>query len=171
MGRGGEASVSVEQAIFYVVAALAVIGALGVVSSGDVVHAALFLVLALLMTAGAFVLLSAEFLGLVQILIYGGAVTILVIFALMLTRARQMRMRLNGSQQPLAVVAAIIVAAGLIFMVLATAWPGPRDHLTLVPFEQFGSELFNVYSVPFELASLVLLVALVGAVVIARSED
>ena len=68
---------SVEQIIFYIVAALALLGALGVVGSGDIVHAALFLVLALLMTAGVFVLLSAEFLGLVQILIYGGAVTIL----------------------------------------------------------------------------------------------
>jgi NADH:ubiquinone oxidoreductase subunit 6 (subunit J) len=162
---------SVEQVVFYIVAALAIFGALGVVFSGDVVHAALFLVLALLMTAGVFVLLSAEFIGLVQILIYGGAVTILIIFALMLTRARQIHMRLNGAQQPFALVAGVILAAALIFMILRTAWPGATNHLTLVPFEQFGSELFSVYTVPFELASLVLLVALVGAVVIARSED
>lgn len=162
---------SVEQVVFYIVAAIAIIGALGVVSSGDIVHAALFLVLALLMTAGIFVLLSAEFIGLVQILIYGGAVTILIIFALMLTRARQMRMRLNGSQQPVALVAGLVVAAALVFMVIQTAWPGSTDRLTFVPFERFGSELFNTYTVPFELASLVLLVALVGAVVIARSED
>jgi NADH-quinone oxidoreductase subunit J len=162
---------SVEQVVFYVVAALAIAGALGVVFSNDIVHAALFLVLALLMAAGVFVLLSAEFLGLVQILIYGGAVTILVIFALMLTRARQLQMRLNGAQQPFAIVAGIVLAAGLIYMILETSWPGSTDHVTLVPFERFGSELFNVYSVPFEVASLVLLVALVGAVVIARSED
>jgi NADH:ubiquinone oxidoreductase subunit 6 (subunit J) len=164
-------NMSVEQVVFYIVAIVAIAGAIGVVSSGDIVHSALFLVLALLMTAGVFVLLSAEFLGLVQILIYGGAVTILIIFALMLTRARQMRMRLNGSQQPFALVAGVVVAAGLVFMVLKTAWPGPTDRWTLVPFDKFGSELFNAYSVPFELASLVLLIALVGAVVIARSED
>jgi NADH-quinone oxidoreductase subunit J len=162
---------SVEQVVFYIVAAIAIVGAIGVVSSRDIVHAALFLVLALLMTAGVFVLLSAEFIGLVQILIYGGAVTILFIFALMLTRARQMRMRLNGSQQPFGVVAALVVAVGLIYMVLQTAWPGTTDHVNVVSFERFGNELFSVYSVPFELASLVLLVALVGAVVIARSED
>lgn len=162
---------SVEQIIFYIVAALALAGALGVVGSGDVVHAALFLVLALLMAAGVFVLLSAEFLGLVQILIYGGAVTILVIFALMLTRARQIRMRLNGSQQPFGLVAAVVLAAALVYMIVRTAWPGPTDRLTVVPFERFGGALFTVYTVPFELASLVLLVALVGAVVIARSED
>jgi len=162
---------SVEQVIFYVIAALAILGALGVVFSNDIVHAALFLVLALLMAAGVFVLLSAEFLGLVQILIYGGAVTILIIFALMLTRARQLQMRLNGAQQPFAIVAGILLAAALIFMIVQTSWPGTTDRVTLVPFERFGSELFNTYSVPFELASLVLLVALVGAVVIARSED
>jgi NADH-quinone oxidoreductase subunit J len=162
---------SAEQIIFYIVAALALLGALGVVASGDIVHAALFLILALLMTAGVFVLLSAEFIGLVQILIYGGAVTILVIFALMLTRARQLRLSLNGSQQPFAVVAGLLLAAMLVFMMVQTAWPGTTDHVTLVPFEQFGTALFRVYSVPFELASLVLLVALIGAVVIARTED
>jgi NADH-quinone oxidoreductase subunit J len=162
---------SVEQWVFYVVAALAIIGALGVVFSGDVVHAALFLVLALLMTAGVFVLLSAEFLGLVQILIYGGAVTILIIFALMLTRARQLNLRLNGGQQPFAVIAGMILAATLIYMIVQTAWPGSTNRITFIPFERFGSELFSTYMIPFELASLVLLVALVGAVVIARSED
>ncbi len=162
---------SVEQVVFYVIAALAIIGALGVVFSGDVVHSALFLVLTLLMTAGVFVLLSAEFLGLVQILIYGGAVTILIIFALMLTRARQLRMRLNGGQQPFAVVAGLILAGALIYMIVQTAWPGATDRISVVPFERFGTELFGVYTVPFELASLVLLVALVGAVIIARSED
>jgi NADH:ubiquinone oxidoreductase subunit 6 (subunit J) len=162
---------SVEQVIFYIIAALAIAGALGVVFSNDIVHAALFLVMALLMTAGVFVLLSAEFLGLVQILIYGGAVTILIIFALMLTRARQLQMRLNGAQQPFALVAGVLLAVGLIFMIVQTAWPGTTDHVTLVPFERFGTELFSTYSVPFEIASLVLLVALVGAIVIARSED
>ncbi len=162
---------SVEQWVFYVIAALAIAGALGVVFSGDVVHAALFLVLALLMTAGVFIVLSAEFLGLVQILIYGGAVTILIIFALMLTRARQLNMRLNGGQQPFAVFAGLILVSALIYMIVQTAWPGSTDRITVVPFERFGTELFSTYLVPFELASLVLLVALVGAVVIARSED
>src|SRR6476646_3359885 len=109
---------SAEQVLFYLIAAIAIAGALGVVFSSDIVHAALFLVLALLMTAGIFVLMSAEFLGLVQILIYGGAVTILVIFALMLTRARQMRLRLNGSQLPFAAVAGLVLAALLIYMIL-----------------------------------------------------
>ncbi|MGI8551725.1 MAG: NADH-quinone oxidoreductase subunit J family protein [Dehalococcoidia bacterium] len=162
---------SAEQIIFYIVAAIAIAGALGVVFSGDIVHAALFLVLALMMTAGVFVLLSAEFLGIVQILIYGGAVSILIVFALMLTRARQLRMRLDGPQKPFGFVAAAVLAVGLILMVTQTTWPGSTSRITVVPFESFSRQLFNAYNVPFELVSLVLLVALVGAVVIARSED
>lgn len=162
---------SAEQVIFYIVAAFAILGALGVVFSGDIVHASIFLVLALLMVAGVFVLLSAEFLGIVQILIYGGAVTILLIFALMLTRARQLRVQLDGPQKPFALVAGLALAGSLVFMVVQTAWPGETSHVTFVPFEQFSSTLFGAYNVPFELVSLVLLVALVGAVVIARSND
>lgn len=164
-------SVSAEQIIFYIVAAIAVIGALGVVFSGDIVHAALFLVLALLMTAAVFILLSAEFLGIVQILVYGGAVTILIIFALMLTQARQLRQRLTGGQQPFALIAGLVLAGFLIYMTVQSAWPGSTDRITVVPFERFSNELFSVYNVPFEVVSLVLLAALVGAIVIARSED
>src|SRR3989304_4285619 len=98
-----------EEAIFYVVAAVTVIGALGVVMARNVVHAALFLILALLSVAGVFILLSAEFLAIVQVLIYGGAVTILVLFAMMLTRVRDMPQSaaggsgqgLDGPQRPL----------------------------------------------------------------------
>lgn len=162
---------SAEQVIFYLVAALAIAGALGVVFSADIVHAALFLVLALLMTAGVFVLLSAEFFGLVQLLVYGGAVAILVIFALMLTRARQIRQQLDGPQKPFAFAAGIALAAGLIYMATASDWPGQTSRLRVVPLEQFSASLFTTYTAPFEVASLVLLVALVGAVVIARSED
>ena len=76
---------SVEQVVFYIVAVVAVVGALGVVLSRDIVHSALFLIFVLLMTASVFVLLSSEFLALAQILVYGGGITILVIFALMIT--------------------------------------------------------------------------------------
>src|SRR5581483_6541022 len=89
------------QVVFYMVGGLALTGGMGVVFSNDLVHAALFLVMTLLMTAAVFILISAEFLGVVQILIYGGGVTILVIFALMLTKARDLsQQRLNGSQWP-----------------------------------------------------------------------
>src|SRR3989304_10433636 len=97
---------SYEEVIFYFVAALTVLGALGVVLARNAVHSALFLILALLAVAGVFILLSAEFLAIVQGLIYGGAVTILILFAMMLTRVRDLPSALDGPQRPFAALAA-----------------------------------------------------------------
>ncbi|MHB8574177.1 MAG: NADH-quinone oxidoreductase subunit J family protein [Dehalococcoidia bacterium] len=164
-------SLHAAQVVFYMVGGLALAGGMGVVFSQDIVHAALFLVMTLLMTAGVFVLVSAEFLGLVQILLYGGAVTILIIFALMLTRARESRAKLQGSQWPFGLAAAAGLGAVLVLMAGKTVWPGNADTVTVVGIQKIGTALFNDYAVPFEIASLVLLVALVGAIVIARAEE
>jgi len=164
-------SLHAAQVVFYMVGGLALTGGLGVVFSRDIVHAALFLIMTLLMTAGVFVLVSAEFLGLVQILLYGGAVSILVIFALMLTRARESTVKLNGSQWPVGLVTAIGLGAVLVLMVRRTDWPGDAATPTLIGIDKIGTALFNDYALPFEIASLVLIVALVGAIVIARAEE
>ena len=162
---------SVEQVVFYVVAAIAVIGGLGTVLSRDIVHSALFLILALLMTAGVFVLLSAEFLALVQILVYGGGITILVIFALMITQLRGVRTAPDGPQRPFGFVAAGALAVVLGIMAFRTDWIGETDRITVVDTEALGRLLFREFAVPFEIASFVLLVALIGAVVLARTDD
>ncbi len=160
-----------EEFIFYVVAAVTVIGAMGVVLARNVVHAALFLILALLAVAGVFILLSAEFLAIVQVLIYGGAVTILILFAMMLTRVRDMPQALDGPQRPFAAVAASVFLGISILAVRSTDWPGETEQITVVPFRDLGEALFRVWAVPFEIASLVLLVALIGAIILARSEE
>ena len=162
---------SVEQVVFYIVAAIAVIGGLGTVLSRDIVHSALFLILALLMTAGVFVLLSSEFLALVQILVYGGGITILVIFALMITQLRGVRTALDGPQRPFGFVAAGVLAVVLGVMAFRTDWIGETELVTVVETEALGRLLFREFAVPFEIASFVLLVALIGAVVLARTED
>jgi NADH:ubiquinone oxidoreductase subunit 6 (subunit J) len=165
-------SLSAQQVVFYIVAGLGLTGGLGVVFSRDIVHAALFLVMTLLMTAGIFVLVSAEFLGVVQILLYGGAVVILVIFALMLTRARETgKVQLNGSQWPWGLLTAAGLGAVLIIMVARTTFAGNTNAVTSIGIDRIGEVLFNDYAIPFEIASLVLIVALVGAIVIARTED
>lgn len=172
---------STEQVVFYIVAAIAVLAALGVVFAQDIVHSALALVLTLMMTAGVFVLLSAEFLSLVQILIYGGGVAILVLFAVMITRVRDLRQPLDGPQKPFGVVAGAAVIAVLTLMITATTW-GPRSPDEVKPITEpsglvidatraIGRDLFTTYAVPFEVASLVLLVALIGAIILARGED
>jgi len=162
---------SYEEVIFYFVATVTVFGALGVVLARSVVHSALFLILALLAVAGIFILLSAEFLAIVQILIYGGAVTILILFAMMLTRVRDMPQALDGPQRPFAALAAGAFLALSVLAVVSSDWPGETEKITVVPFRELGDALFRSWAVPFEVASLVLLVALIGAIILARSEE
>ena len=162
---------SYEEVIFYFVAAVTVLGALGVVLARNVVHSALFLILALLAVAGVFILLSAEFLAIVQILIYGGAVTILILFAMMLTRVRDMPQAMDGPQRPFAALAAGAFLALSVLAAVSSDWPGETERITVVPFREMGEALFRDWAVPFEVASLVLLVALIGAIILARSEE
>jgi NADH-quinone oxidoreductase subunit J len=157
---------------FYIMAGLSVVGGLGVVTMRNPVHAALFLITSLLGVAGIYLLLSVEFLALVQILIYGGAVMVLIIFALMLTRVKDLAdLRPDGEQRPFAALAAVALLAAFITMWSQTEWPRDVGDLTTVSFTSIGDALFGRWAVPFEIASLVLLVALVGAVVIAMQEE
>lgn len=159
------------QVFFYLMAATVITGALGVVLVRNVVYAALLLIVSLLGVAGVYILLSVEFLALVQVLIYGGAVTVLVLFALMLTRVRELQGPLDGDQKPLAVLAALTLLGAFIAVMSQTAWPRDAGSVTVVPFNTIGLTLFNRWAVPFEVASAVLLVALIGAVVIATQEE
>ncbi|TET98567.1 MAG: NADH-quinone oxidoreductase subunit J [Dehalococcoidia bacterium] len=165
---------SYEEVIFYFVAAVTVLGGLGVVLARNVVHSALFLILALLAVAAVFILLSAEFLAIVQILIYGGAVTILILFAMMLTRVRDMPSAgggLDGPQRPFAALAAAAFLGLSVLAVVSAEWPGETEKITVIDFSDLGDKLFRNWAVPFEVASLVLLVALIGAIILARGEE
>ena len=163
---------TVAHVIFYLIAALAVGGALGVVLAKNAVYAALFLILALLAVAGVYILLGSEFLALVQVLIYAGAITVLLLFALMLTRTADVPESMTGAQWPIAVVVSMLLGGLLIATVTTSDWPGDADGtITRVLFEDLGAALFTQWAVPFEIASLVLFVALVGAIVIAREEE
>jgi len=160
-----------EEAIFYGVGATAVLGSLGVVMARNVIHSALFLILALMAVAGVFILLAAEFLAIVQVLIYGGAVTILILFAMMLTRVRDDPEALDGPQKPFAVLGALAFMAITISAVLSTDFPNEGNEVTVISFDSIGDALFTTWAVPFEIASLVLIVALIGAVILARGEE
>ncbi len=156
---------------FYAIGALSLAGAVGVVISRNVVHSALFLLLSLLGVAGLYILLFAEFLALVQILIYGGAITIIVLFGLMLTRFRDTPLLLDNPQRLLAAIAGFAAFLLLTIAVTGTKWAPRVEELKPIPFGDLGNNLFSQWVVPFEIASLVLLVALVGAIIIARGED
>jgi NADH:ubiquinone oxidoreductase subunit 6 (subunit J) len=160
------------QVFFDLMAAVVILGALGVVLARNTVYAALFLIASLLGVAGVYVLLSTEFLALVQLLIYGGAVTVLLLFALMLTHVRDLRERApEPAQQGAALLASLGLLAGFITMVYKTTWPRDNGTISTIDFNSIGAALFNRWAVPFEIASGVLLVALVGAIVIAMQEE
>lgn len=160
-----------EEIIFYFVAAVTVVGALGVVTARSVVHSALFLIVALVAVAGLFILLTAEFLAIVQVMVYGGAVTILILFAMMLTRARDATGSLNGPQAPFAAVAALTFMVTSIVAITTTKFPNEGEQINVITVDQIGNSLFTTWAIPFEIASLVLMVALIGAIIIARGEE
>ncbi|MCH8801337.1 MAG: NADH-quinone oxidoreductase subunit J [Chloroflexi bacterium] len=153
--------------VFISLAVLTIGGALGVVVTRNVVHAALALLVSLIAVAGVYLVLFAEFLALVQVLIYGGAIVIVILFALMLTRIEDFEHLTDHRQWPIAAIVAIAVfgifAATIVTTTVRTT---EREGIS---FEALGDSLFTQWAVPFEVASLVLLVALIGSVVLVRS--
>ncbi len=156
---------------FGIIAAVAIVASLGVVLARNVVQAAVSLVVSLMAVAGVYLLLLADFLALVQVLIYGGAVTILLLFALMLYRTGRDR-GLDNRQRPLAALAALATATFLGWATVASGWVAvPYAALQRAELPVIGTALFTTWALPFEVVSLVLLVALIGAAVIARTGD
>lgn len=157
---------------FAVIAVVMVIGALRVVSTNNVVHAALWLVTVLAGAAAQYILLTAEFVAVTQVLVYIGAVTVLFLFGTMLTRARiGAEGDLNNSYWRLG-----IVVAGALFAAMAIALVSsfgderlPTDG-PVVPIADISDQIFGPYLLPFWALSFVLLAAIVGAIVLARKD-
>jgi NADH-quinone oxidoreductase subunit J len=155
--------------LFIILAFFTLAGGLGVVVTRNVVHAALFLLVSLVAVAGLYLILFAEFLALVQVLIYGGAIIIVLLFAIMLTRSAEYPRISDNKQWPLAAVAAAAVG-----VVLGAAfWDNniPETSPNSPAFADLANSLFTTWAIPFEVASLVLLVALIGAIIIARTGE
>ena len=155
--------------IFYIISAIVLFGSLGVIFSRNMMYAAFSLFFALLGTAGIFVLLLAEFLAIVQVLIYGGAVVTVILFALMLTKIDDFRNLSNIKYWPLSAVLSILTLLILITGILQTQIN--TQKLKLVNFSDFSNDLFQYWGIPFEIASLVLLVALIGAIEILKDRE
>ena len=154
--------------LFYIAATLVILGGIGVVITKNIVYAAFSLLVSMIGIAGVFLLAFAEFLALVQILIYGGAVVIVILFALMLTRIEDFRELSDSRNRPLALLVSLILFAVLVASLIQTPTStGERSHVSMV---ELGESLFTDWAIPFEVASLVLLVALIGAIVIVRRD-
>src|SRR5688572_4333454 len=136
---------------FYIVATATVVASLGVVLTRSVVYSALLLIASLALTGIVYLLLLSDFLALVQILVYGGTVSILLLFALMLTRPRETQV-MNHRGWPLAAAGSIVTLLALITSVVSTNWA--RTGTAAAPMrlgpEQLGTALFTVWAVPFE---------------------
>ena len=150
-------------------------GALGVVTSRNLVRAAIWLMLSLFGIAGFFVLLSAPFLASVQVLVYIGAIGILFSFAVMLTRGMTNLKERFNSQWWLAALAAItafaLLMVGVIVPVFGTTVIPVADQVTTTVDLGVALVSGNQYVLPFEVASLLLTAAMIGAIVIAREDD
>lgn len=162
----------VAQNVTFWILAVAMSGAaIGVVRTCNVVHAALYLVVVLAGAAAQYILLAAEFVAWVQVLIYIGAVVILFLFGIMLTRApmRGDRSLDNSQRLPAAVVSLFLF--GVVTALLVDAF-GDDEIAIEAPTRtaQIGDSIFRDFLVPFEVVSLLLLAALVGAVAIARRD-
>jgi NADH-quinone oxidoreductase subunit J len=164
-----------QNVAFYILALAMAVAAIGVVRSQNIVHAALFLVVVLAGAAGQYILVAAEFVAWVQVLIYIGAIVILFLFGIMLTRAPMRSVGSLDNSQRWAAATVSLFVFGVVTALLVDAYGGKdielEDRLvSLGNSSTVGSSIFREYLVPFEVVSMLLLAALVGAVVIARRD-
>lgn len=142
-----------------------------VISARNIVHSAFYLAVTLLCSAMFFILLRAQYLAAVQILVYIGAVVVLILFALMLTKtAVGQNTNISSRQTVFAAVVAFIlfVALSLIFNITEMASAAANvSEIKIISIKDFSNILFSKYALPFEVASILLLAALVGSVVLA----
>jgi NADH-quinone oxidoreductase subunit J len=168
--------VNLVNTLFGLLGVVALASALLVVTTREMVHAALWLVVTLGAIAGCYLLLSAEFVAWVQVLIYVGAVVVLLLFGLMLTRA-PIGVSTDLDGPPLQRLAAAVVAVGLAGIVVAAAVDEFHGEEISLGDDQVrggsaraGTALFRAWVLPFEVLSVLLLAALVGAIVLSRRD-
>jgi NADH-quinone oxidoreductase subunit J len=171
--------------VFAASAAVILVGAIGVVTSRNPVHAALSLVMTLFGVAVLFIEQQADFLAAVQIIVYAGAIVVLFLFVIMflgVDRAEDIRIEPLAGQRPLAIVFSVITLGGILAMAATAHWVtgarqvvGPiQGHVTKSLSSpsgepaQLGKQLFTTYLFAFEATAALLVIAVVGAVVLAR---
>ena len=160
-----------QEWVFAVLAVIGGAGALRLVTSKNVIHAALYLVVTLASVGGVYLLLASEFVAWVQVLIYVGAIVVLLLFSLMLTRAPIGREALDNQQRGAAAVVGVAILAGLAYLML-DAFRDTRIELSSPSLTAgIGEQMFSTYVLPFEVVSFLLLAAMIGAIVLARKEE
>jgi NADH-quinone oxidoreductase subunit J len=155
---------------FWVLAATTIGCALMVAAVRELIQAVLFLALTFVGVAGIYIVLSADFVAVVQVLIYAGAIAVLMTFAVMLTPAADRKNSETAFQGPAAVLAGLVLAI-VVFVIYDTSWnisnrgPFPATAASL------GQAFLKPYVVPFEVASVLLMTAMIGAIVLTKEEE
>ena len=168
----------VEAIVFYFIAACILGFAVLVVSTKDTVHSVLFLVLDFLFVSALYIMLGAQFLAAIQVLVYAGGIVVLYLFVVMLVNLKRPP---EAHQDPhrrsklgFGLAAAVLVEFGAIVAYGYARTPAPVAAAASIPVtgntEQIGWLLYTSYLIPFEIASMLLLVAMIGAIVLAKRE-
>lgn len=162
-----------HQAIFLYFAVVIVASAIMLITRNNPVHSVMFMLLLFFHIAGVFVLLNAEFLAAVQLIVYAGAILILYLFVVMLLNVdRETRSARANRYWPWITVFGLLIFAEIALLVVRGSFPAGADRtMTAAPgagVKELGVELYTKYLVPFEIASVILLVGLVGAVMLAK---
>lgn len=158
--------------VFVILSVVILVSGLMVVSLKNIFHAALFLILCLFSVAGIFLLLHAEFLAAAQVLIYVGAVSILIIFAIMLTGQLASKKIVQSNKYVLIAFFVCLLFAFAIIQVVrhSLVWQAAKEALPTDNILVIGQLLMTKFMLPFEVVSVLMLAALIGAVVLARGE-
>jgi NADH-quinone oxidoreductase subunit J len=170
-----DSGAGMETLLFWLLAVIALIAAAMMITQRNPVHSALFLIITLLSLAGLFLLLSAHFLAVIQVIVYAGAIMVLFLFVIMLLDIRRVeaapsRVKLQKSLGILLgviflVETLLVLRSGAINDMVAAAPPPPPDFGTAVAL---GRALFASYFFPLQLAAVLLFIALIGAIVLSR---
>lgn len=159
--------------LIFGVSALITLGAgIAVVTEKNILHSAFFLVLSFFGVAALYVMLEAPFLAVAQILIYIGAIAVLIIFAIMLTRRLLSEDLIQRNAQWFwSALGALVFFGVLALIVFRVNWPVVQTAVPEEPIVQLGEGLVSTYLIPFEIASVLLLTALIGAIIIGRENE
>lgn len=157
--------------IFYLFALITIGSGIIVVNSKNIVHAAFSMLLTFFGVSGLYVLLGADFIAIVQIMVYVGGILILLLFGVMLTnKITNVEIRSGSTQVIPAIIGLGIFTAVLFYVVSATNWKTESSQLPFSTASEIGTVLISEYVLVFELLGILLLVALIGAASIARRE-
>lgn len=164
---------AITQILFWFLSALALLGAIGVIASKNPIYSVLWLIVVFFAISGHYILMNAQFLAIVNIIVYAGAIMVLFLFVIML-------MNLNSQTGPVKNVYMKMagIVAGLTFMIVLVAALSHSETQNIVMrpgtsvglIENLGKALFNTYVVPFEISSVLFLSAMIGAIVIGKKD-